>query len=246
MADLNTKPYRSDMVKYASLHGLALEEGFDTTLHGPLGVPGRDFLQRIQRHMVAFKKAGKRVYPKVTVTGILDAPTRAALETTRAPTPTWQQAFVRIARQDAGNPNAAYYTQGSQRWQGVAAIYGKVVPSKTIPMLRSGDCSAGYTRWVLWGLQQQMRRVPRDVVNGTYWRAGYTGTIANVCKKVTTPQVGDAVLYGRAPYTHVVGVIDVAKKLCVSHGSNAGPNIVRWDYRDDFAGFWRPTVSEAK
>jgi hypothetical protein len=233
------------MVKYASQHGLAYQQGFDTTLHTALGPPAREFLQRIQRHMVAWKKKGKRVFPQVKVTGLLDAPTRAALETTRPPRPSWQDAFVRIARQDAGNPNAAYYTQGAQRWQGVAAIYGKVVPTAVIPRLRSGDCSAGYTRWVLWGLQQSLRRVPRDVVNGTYWRAGYTGSISTTCKRVRTPQVGDAVLYGRSPYSHVVGIIDVAGKLAVSHGSNAGPNLVRWDYRGDIAGFWRPDTGRA-
>lgn len=245
MADLDTKPYRADMVRYASLHGLAYEKGFDTTLHGPLGEPGREFLQRIQRHMVAWKRSGKRVFPKVSVTGLLDAPTRAALETTRPPRRSFEQAFAQIGRLDASNPNAAYYTQGAGRWQGVQIIYGKVKITNTIPRLRSGDCSAGYTRWVLWALQQSKARVPRDVVNGTYWRAGYTGTISTTCKKVTTPQVGDAVLYGSAPYSHVVGVIDPKTKLCVSHGSNAGPNLVHWDYRGDRAGFWRPDYGRA-
>jgi hypothetical protein len=75
--------------------------------------------------------------------------------------------------------------------------------------------------------------------------AGYTGTIAQVCKKVSTPKVGDAVLYGRSPYLHVCGVIDPKTKLCVSHGSNSGPNLVKWDYRGDMAGFWRPDYSRA-
>lgn len=237
---LDTHPYRVEMVAYAAKHDLAYEKGFSPAPSGPLLGPGRAFLQRIQRHMVATKK-----YPKVKVTGILDAATRAALDSQKPKRPSWQDAFERIGRQDAANPNAAYYTQGAARWQGVTAIYGKVAISSTIPRLRSGDCSAGYTRWVLWGLQQQLGRVPHDVVNGARWQAGYTGTIAAVCKRVSTPQNGDAVLYGRSPYTHVVGILDVGSKLCVSHGSNAGPNLVTWDYRGDRAGFWRPVIANA-
>lgn len=238
MPTLDTHNYRAWMVQYAAFHGLAYEAGFNPSLHGVLGPPGRRFLQRIQKHMVA---SGK--YPRVRVTGILDAPTREALAPDR---PGWQDEFVRIARQDAANPNAAYYTQGAARWQGVNVIYGKAKLQKTIPYLRSGDCSAGYTRWVLWGLQQHYGRVPHDVVNGASWRAGYTGTIAVVCTRVQTPQVGDAVLYGSgAPYEHVVGVIDPNHKLGVEHGGDAGPNLIHWDYRSDFAGFWRPSISKA-
>lgn len=242
MAELNTHPWRVLMVAYAAHHGLAYEHGFDPGGQGPLGGPGREFLQRIQRHMIALKRNGKRVYPKVTASGVLDAATRAALAPDR---PSWQDEFVRIAKQDCANPNAAYYTQGAQRWQGVKVIYGKTKVQQVIPYLRSGDCSAGYTRWVLWGLQQQLGRVPHDVVNNCRWQAGYTGTIGATCKRVSKPQVGDAVLYGRSPFHHVVGVLDPETKLCASHGSNAGPNLVKWDYRSDFAGFYRPVITNA-
>lgn len=236
---LDTHPYRVWMVQYAAFHGLAYEEGFDPSLHGPLGVPGRNFLNRIQKHMVA---SGK--FPSVKVTGILDAPTREALAPDR---PGWQGEFARIAHQDAASPNAAYYTQGSQRWQGVTIVYGKVVAHpKTFPALRSGDCSAGYTRWVLAALQSHLGRVPHDVVNGASWRAGYTGTIAAVCHRVTDPRIGDAILYGHGPtFEHVTGITDVTKRLCVSHGGDNGPIIEPWDYRGDRAGFYRPNVSKA-
>lgn len=240
---LDTHPFRVLMVQYAAHHGLAYEDGFDPGRHAALGAPGRRFLKRIQTHMAALKKNRKRVYPNVTVTAILDDATRAALLPDKPP---WQEEFVRIARQDAANPNAAYYTQGAARWQGVQVIYGKVKPQKAIPYLRSGDCSAGYTRWVLWALQQHLGRVPHDVVNNARWQAGYTGTIAATMTRVTTPQVGDAVLYGRGPsYHHVTGIIDVAQKLCASHGGDNGPVIERWDYRSDQAGFFRINLGEA-
>lgn len=234
---LDTHPYRAWMVAYAAFHGLAYEEGFDPSLHGSLGVPGRNFLQRIQAHMVATGK-----FRKVKVTGILDQATRDALAPDR---PGWQGEFNRIAHFDDGNDQAQYYTQGSQRWQGVAVVYGKVKVTKTIPLLRAGDCSAGYTRWVLWGLQQHLGRVPHDVVNGASWRAGYTGTIAAVCTRVDTPQIGDAILYGSsAPYVHVTGVTDVNQRLCVSHGRDK-TEIVGWDAHSNRAGFWRPNIAKA-
>lgn len=234
---LDTHPYRAWMVQYAAFHGLAYEEGFDPSLHGSLGVPGRNFLQRIQKHMVA---AGE--FKKVKVTGILDEPTREALAPDR---PGWQGEFTRIAHFDDASDQAQYYTQGAARWQGVAAVYGKVKVTKTIPLLRGGDCSAGYTRWMLWALQQHLGRVPHDVVNGASWRAGYTGTIAAVCTRVTDPQIGDAILYGGgAPYTHVTGVIDVNKRLCISHGRDK-TEIYGWDAHSDRAGFWRPNISKA-
>lgn len=234
---LDTHPLRVQMVAYAAFHGLAHEPGFDPSLHGRLGPPGREFLNRIQRHMVADGK-----FKKVRVTGLLDEETRKALLPDR---PSWQESFVHIARQDAASPNAAYYTQGNERWQGVAAVLGKTKVTKTIPKLRSGDCSAGYTRWVLWGLEQHYGRVPHDVVNGCSWKAGYTGTIAAVCKRVTDPQIGDAVMYGAFPFHHVTGVIDADKHLCVSHGGDNGPVIEPWDYRGDRTAFFRPDLNKA-
>lgn len=242
MATLDTHPFRVLMVQYAAHHGLAYEEGFDPGGTGPLGAPGREFLLRVQKHMVALEKKGRRVYPKVTTSGLLDEATREALLPDR---PTWQEEFVRIARQDCANPNAAYYTQGPKRWQGVTAIYGKIKLQGPIPYLRSGDCSAGYTRWVLWGLQQSLGRVPHDVVNNCRWRAGYTGTIGATMHRVETPAIGDAALYGRSPFHHVTGVIDADKLLCASHGSNAGPVIERVHYRNDFAGFYRIRLEDA-
>lgn len=83
---LNTHPWRVQMVGYAHRHGLPaphdveLEKGFDVHSHALLGKPGRHFLARLQRNMVALLDAnGKRVYPKVSETGILDLATRNVL-----------------------------------------------------------------------------------------------------------------------------------------------------------------------
>lgn len=250
---LDTYPFRQRMPRYLNRYGLvdqaSGEEGFEPTGHGPLGKPAQRLLKRIQRHMIARKKGKKRLYPEVKETGILDAPTRAAFYAEFPERPSFAEAFKRIALQDDKLDGQEQYTQGARRWQGVDAIKGKTAfwpAGKTIPKLVIGDCSSGYTRWVLWSLQQQLGRVPHDIVNGCGWDAGYTGTIYAVCKKVAKPQVGDAILYfnSRHESVHVSGVYDVEKRTCISHG-RAQAEIYGWDDHSGRGGFWRPVFSNA-
>lgn len=245
----DTHPYRIWIAVYSHTHGLAEEPGADPSLHGPLGEPYQRWLKRVQANMVALNHQAaehhrKPPYPGVKVTGILDAPTRDALTPDR---PSWQDEFLRIAHQDAANPSAAYYTEGAARWQGVKVVYGKTKVQQAIPYLRSGDCSAGFTRWVLWGLQQHLGHVPHDVVNNCRWQAGFTGTIVEAMTRVhDTPQVGDAAIYGQSyPFLHVAGVVDPATKRIVEHGGDAGPNYAEWDYRSDLYGFFRINLGAA-
>lgn len=245
---LDTHPFRVWLVEYVVTHGLdqnvADEEGFDPSGHGPLKAPGQRLCKRVQRHMIAVNEQAKKQrkpqpYPGVQENGILDEPMREALTPNR---PSFEDAFLRIAHQDDQLDGEEYYTQGAARWQGVNAVYGKTkVLRGIIPKLKSGDCSAGYTRWVLHGLQQSLGRVPRDIVNGAEWRAGYTGTIMAVCERVTLPRIGDAILYPN----HVTGVVDVAKRLCVSHGTDRC-EIYGWDaHPARYQGFWRPRYPNA-
>ncbi len=243
--------WRSLMVSYAAFHGLAYEQGFDPASDQPLGAAGQRFLARITTHMHAMNvqavKAGK-VQPFKGVkadTKILTEEVRAALLPDR---PSWQSELVRIVKQDAANPNAAYYTQGYARWQGVRAVYGRLqAKPKTFPRLRSGDCSAGVTRWHLAAWQSHLGFIPRDFVNGTDWSSGYTGSIADTCAEVKGAiQVGDMPLYGRGDYHHVMVVIDPAKKLCGNHGTQSGPNIRSWAYNETPSIFVRPNYPHQK
>lgn len=245
---LDTHPFRVWLLEYVVVHGLdqavPAEQGFDPAAHGPLHAPGQHLCKRVQRNMMAANELARhhhkpQPYPGVEETGILDEATREALTPDR---PSFEDAFRRIAQQDDRLDGEEYYTQGAMRWQGVAAIFGKVKVSKgLIPKLRGGDCSSGYTRWVLWGLQQNLGRVPRDIVNGADWRAGYTGSIYRVCRRVVTPRIGDAILYPN----HVTGVFDVAARTCVSHGVDRA-EIVPWDnHRGRYSGFWRPAYGNA-
>lgn len=240
---LDTHPFRVWMLQYAAFHGLAFEEGFDPSGHGPLLAVGQRFLKRIQTHMIATNVHAhaqhKPVpYPGVKVTGILDEPTREALTPDR---PSFETAFKQVAVQDDKLDGEEYYTQGAMRWQGVNAVYGVIAVKKTVPRLKGGDCSAGYTRWVLWGLQQSLGRVPRDIVNGANWKAGYTGTIMAVCRHVVNPKIGDAILYPN----HVTGVFDVKARTCISHGRDRA-EIYGWDeHYGRYGGFWRPVYNNA-
>lgn len=245
---LDTHPFRVWLVQHVTFHGLDEnvkgEEGIDPSLHGPLGAPFQRLCKRVQRHMramnTAARKAGKPVpFPGVKENGILDEAMREALTPDR---PSFESAFLRIAHQDDALDGEEYYTQGALRWQGVTAVYGKIAVSKgLIPRLKAGDCSAGFTRWQLWALEQSLGRVPRDIVNGANWKAGFTGTIMAVCQRVSSPQIGDAILYPN----HVTGVVNVKDKLCVSHGKDRC-EIYGWDsHRGRYAGFWRPRYDNA-
>jgi hypothetical protein len=253
MTTLDTYPFRQRMPRYLDRYELvdqqAGEEGFDPTAHGPLKQPGQHLLERITRHAETRRKPnGKKLYPDVSETGVLTAPVRAMLFAEFPQRPTFVEAFKRIAVQDDKLDGQEQYTQGPRRWQGVSAIFGKVAwlpPGRTIPKLVIGDCSSGYTRWILFALQQSSGEVPHDVVNGCRWQAGYTGTIEGVCQRVTTPKVGDAILYFRGSKSvHVTGVFDVSQRKCISHGRDEA-EIYGWDDHSGRGGFYRPRFGNA-
>lgn len=255
MTILDTYPFRQRMPRYLNRYGLVDEangeDGFDPQAHGPLKAPGQKVLQRITRHAETRTKPGskKKLYPDVVEGGVLTEAVRDMFYAEFPARPSFVEAFKRIALQDDKLDNQEQYTMGGRRWQGVDAIFGKtqVWPAaKKIPELRIGDCSSGYTRWILWALQQSLGHVPRDIVNGDNWDAGYTGTITVVCRKVATPQVGDAIVYfnSRRESVHVSGVFDVDARTCISHGK-AKAEIYGWDNHSGRGGFWRPIITNA-
>jgi hypothetical protein len=127
------------------------------------------------------------------------------------------------------NKQAVHYSQGSQRWQGIddhlIASHGHF-PDYS-------DCSSSST-WILWNaLWVPFRH--HDIVNGTRWHSGYTGTIAQHGKLVRHDEnikIGDLILYGPAPtYEHVAVAIGGGRVF--SHGSEGGPYVLPLDYRPD-------------
>jgi hypothetical protein len=129
------------------------------------------------------------------------------------------------------NRDVVHYTQLARRWDGInldLKAYQGEYP-------KYADCSA-YVTWCIWnGLDHYG---VRDTVNDADWKAGYTGTMLNHGKEVLHQEnwlSGDAVLYG-SPGTsgrHTAIIVDPETGLCVSHGSEGGPYLVRYDYRSD-------------
>lgn len=127
-----------------------------------------------------------------------------------------------------------HYTQGGQRWQGIADT--RYANKGQYP--NYADCSA-FATWCLWnGLY-----VPygvRDTVNGAAWKAGYTGTMLHhgkVVQHLSNVLVGDCVIYGVKGTTGEHVAIIVGKKngvpMVISHGSEAGPFYLPYNYRPD-------------
>lgn len=126
-----------------------------------------------------------------------------------------------------------HYTQGSERWSGI----NKHLIAAKGQFPREADCSA-FVTWCLWN-SLRLRFGLQDIVNGSNWDAGYTGTLAQHGREVHHVHNvihGDVVLYGPAPtYEHTAIVVGHRNKIpqVVSHGSELGPYLLPYNYRSD-------------
>jgi len=116
------------------------------------------------------------------------------------------------------------YTQGTDRWSGIANY---VCPFVDVPPY--ADCSS-FVTWLYWsafGLYP-------DYLNGQNWKAGYTGTMADngVQISLADAQFGDVVLYGTYPYDHTV--LYVGDGQAVSYGETGPAKLININYRTDF------------
>lgn len=142
-----------------------------------------------------------------------------------------RQRFTQAALLGLHHAAEVHYTQDSRRWEGIAQ---KLLASKG-EFPKHADCS-GYMSWALWFALLPFKL--GDIVNGQHWQGGYTGTMAQHGIEVLHPpntRRGDLVLYGSGPtFEHVAGVVThdkSGKPLVVSHGSEAGPFFLPFDYR---------------
>lgn len=128
---------------------------------------------------------------------------------------------------------AIHYTQGPQRWQGIATH--RVAAKGNYP--NYADCSA-FASWCLWNSLSVRFHLP-DIVNGDHWQGGYTGTMAQHGRQVVHLKNvirGDCVLYGAAPiFDHTAIVVGHRNgiPIVVSHGSESGPILLTYNYRPD-------------
>jgi hypothetical protein len=148
-----------------------------------------------------------------------------------------------------------HYSQGPHRWDGIS----KRLLASRGEFPTSTDCSASATWWLAQPLLFRFK-LP-DIVNGTNWRSGYTGTLAQHGREVhhlRNVVRGDLVLYGPAPIFEHVAMVVGHRHGCgrdrhgrwkcghkhaarcphdipqvVSHGSEPGPFLLNYNYRHD-------------
>lgn len=143
-----------------------------------------------------------------------------------------RDAAVQAANLTYAHEPSVHYTQGSSRWQGIAE---KRNASKgSYP--NYADCSS-FATWCIWNalwLPYGME----DVVNRSSWQAGYTGTMLQNGAVVSAANAlpGDCVLYGSPGSTGAHTAICVTagpSPTVISHGSEAGPYKLAYNYRSD-------------
>ena len=133
------------------------------------------------------------------------------------------------------NAASVHYTQGSRRWEGIA----KKLNARMGQYPHYADCSA-FVTWCLWNALVVPGLVTRDIVNGSNWSGGYTGTLLAHGKEVRhleNVQRADVVIYGDGGTGEHTAII-VGKRadghpMVVSHGSEPAPFYCPYDYRPD-------------
>jgi hypothetical protein len=133
-----------------------------------------------------------------------------------------------------------HYTQRAARWEGIH----EKLNARLGQFPRHADCSS-FATWCLWnGLHIGFGVC--DTVNDANWTGGFTGTMLSNGKQVhelSNVQRADCVIYGNGPPGHhtaiVVGRARDRTPMVVSHGSEAAPFFVKYDYRPDIMQFRR-------
>ncbi len=150
--------------------------------------------------------------------------------------------IIKAALLGVAHAPAIHYTQGPRRWDGIRLhkrSYKKQYPEYA-------DCSS-FGTWAYWdGLLAEIRKGLGDIVNDLGWKAGWTGSMLDaangkvIARGVTAARrvkllKADLVIYDG----HVAIVVDPKRRLVVSHGSEAGPMLIRLDYRTDIVAVKR-------
>lgn len=151
-----------------------------------------------------------------------------------------RRAAVNAAWLGYSHKSVLHYTQGSRRWEGIRDT--RYSARKEFP--NYADCSA-FVTWCLWNGLYVPYKKP-DVVNGADWKAGYTGTMLShgrPIKSLKNIRWADVVIYGVSGTVGKHTAIIVGKKngvpMVISHGSEAGPYYLPYNYRSDIQSIRR-------
>lgn len=129
-----------------------------------------------------------------------------------------RQVIVSTAMHGFSNRYGIHYTQSWMRMQGVK----QRLRPPAYPKYE--DCSS-FATWCYWVAGAS------DPNGLGYNGYGYTGTLANNGRKISSAYMkpGDLIFFGRYPHNHVT--IYVGNGRSVSHGNEAGPQLLTWNYR---------------
>lgn len=139
---------------------------------------------------------------------------------------------VNAAELQLRHKGEVHYTQGTKRWEGIA----KDLKAFQGEFPHNGDCSSSATWWLWNGLDHFGCR---DTVNGLAFRAGFTGTMLTHGKRVVHLENVlrcDCVIYGNGGSGEHVAMVVGRRNgviMVISHGSEAGPFYLPYNYRRD-------------
>lgn len=151
--------------------------------------------------------------------------------------------FIKGVEVLMAHPAQLHYSQDmTLRWEG---IHDAIIPWFNNGRIngrypKHGDCSSTGT-YLLWLALAHHFHLP-DTVNGAAWKAGYTGTLIDHGKQVrdwSRLKVGDAIIYGASHSSTEHVAWSIGGRRAFSHGSEAGPFIVDFEYRHDIVGVRR-------
>lgn len=145
---------------------------------------------------------------------------------------------VRAAMLGYHNAPAIHYSQGPDRWEGIA----QHLRSYKGQFPHHADCSS-FVTWVLWDATRRYPAARKDFVNDLRWTGGHTGTLVQQGREVSLSRLRilDLVFYGDEGWRPGHVAIYVGDGKVVSHGSEGGPYFIDVQYRSDVArGGWAP------
>jgi hypothetical protein len=139
---------------------------------------------------------------------------------------------VHAAKLALAHPTQVHYTQDGRRWDGIAKHRNSAHGQYPI----YSDCSS-FATWCLWNGLHLVYDI-HDIVNGSNWKGGFTGTLRQHGRVVDDPSKalrGDLVHYGSGTGSHVTVVVgrENGHLMVISHGSEGGPYYTNYDYRPD-------------